>query len=124
MAEDPKVWPNAGSHFCTACKCCSENSSSSNAATLQLNVELGMSQSQVLAIMGEPQRRETHGGTEFLLYATEEGDKTALLHFIPIAIVDGRVTGLGRHVYDHVVQSKAKSDLEPSKPSPAGDPRR
>jgi hypothetical protein len=98
---------------------CSGNRSSNAGAGL-MNVEIGMTESQVLAIMGQPQRRESHGGTEFLIYATENDNKAALLNFIPIAIVDRRVTGIGRHVYDHVVRSKTQSDLnpqqEPSKP--------
>ena len=41
---------------------CSEKSTSGDAAASQLNVEVGMSQNQVLAIMGQPQRRESMAG--------------------------------------------------------------
>jgi hypothetical protein len=77
-------------------------------------VEIGMDQKEVLAIMGEPQRRETYGSTEFLIYPGDDGDKTALLDYIPIAIVDGRVTGLGRNLYNTVVRSKTQADLNSS----------
>ena len=83
------------------------------AAAGLMNVEVGMSETQVLALMGQPQRRESHGGTEFLIYATDDRSTTALLNFIPIAMVDGRVTGIGRHVYDHVVRAKTRSDKNP-----------
>ena len=81
-----------------------------------------MTESRVLAIMGQPQRRESHGATEFLIYATENDNKAALINFIPIAMVDKRVTGIGRHVYDHVVRSKAQFDLNPQQE--ASKPRR
>ena len=97
-------------------------SSSSNVRARLMDVEVGMTESQVLAIMGQPQRRESHGATEFLIYATENDNKTALISFVPIAMVEKRVTGIGRHVYDHVVRSKAQSDLRPW-PEPS-NPRR
>ena len=77
-------------------------------------VEIGMDQKEVLAIMGEPQRRERYGSTEFLIYPGDDGDKTALLDYMPIAIVDGRVTGLGRNLYNTVVRSKTQADLNSS----------
>jgi hypothetical protein len=96
---------------------CSGNAGNQAAEGL-MNVEVGMAESQVLAIMGPPQRRESHGGTEFLIYATDNGNTAALLNFLPIAMVDGRVTGIGRHVYDHVVRAKAQSELSPQ-PEPS-----
>jgi hypothetical protein len=78
--------------------------SATNAAKL-LNVEVGMTQKEVLAIMGQPPRTEIVGSTEFLIYPTDG-------NIIPIAIVDGRVTGIGRNLYDTVVRSKAQSDLK------------
>jgi outer membrane protein assembly factor BamE (lipoprotein component of BamABCDE complex) len=100
---------------------CSGNRSSNAGAGL-MNVEIGMTESQVLAIMGQPQRRESHGGTEFLIYAIENDNKAALLNFIPIAIVDRRVTGIDLHVYDQVVRSMTQSDLNPQQES--SKPRR
>jgi hypothetical protein len=93
---------------------CSEKPGDKASAGL-MNVEVGMSESQVLALMGQPQRRESQGGTEFLIYATDDRSTTALLNFIPIAMVDGRVTGIGRHVYDHVVRAKTRSDKNPER---------
>ena len=68
------------------------------------NVDVGMTQSQVLSILGQPQMREAYGPTEFLFYPTSSGSN------IPIAIVDGKVTSIGRAAYDIVVRSKAQSD--------------
>jgi hypothetical protein len=55
--------------------------------------------------MGPPQRQETYGATEFLIYSTDGTSNTALLNFTPVAIVDGRVTGTGRVLYDAVVEA-------------------
>jgi hypothetical protein len=92
------------------------------AAVGRTDVEVGMSESQVLAIMGPPQRRESQGGTDFLIYAADDRSGAALLDFIPIVMVGGRVTGIGRHVYDHVVRAKMQSDLRPG--SEPDNPRR
>jgi hypothetical protein len=74
-----------------------------------MDVEVGMTQTQVLSIFGEPQRRETYGGTEFLIYPTSANGGGQ--DFMPIAIVDGRVTGIGRNIYDNVVRSKSQADV-------------
>jgi len=67
------------------------------------NVEVGMSQSQVISILGQPKRRETYGGTEFLIYANDAGND------VPIACVEGRVTSIGRAAYDIVVRSNGQA---------------
>jgi outer membrane protein assembly factor BamE (lipoprotein component of BamABCDE complex) len=67
------------------------------------SVVVGMTQSQVFSILGQPQTREAYGPTEFLFYPASGGAN------IPIAIVDGKVTSIGRAAYDIVVQAKAQS---------------
>ena len=69
------------------------------------NVEVGMTQTQVLSILGQPQMREAYGPTEFLFYTSSYGTN------VPIAIVDGKVTSIGRAAYDIVVRSKAQSTI-------------
>jgi outer membrane protein assembly factor BamE (lipoprotein component of BamABCDE complex) len=77
---------------------------SSGAASADVsNVEVGMTRNQVLSILGQPQMRETYGPTEFLFYTSSYGTS------VPIAIVDGKVTSIGRAAYDIVVRSKAQS---------------
>jgi outer membrane protein assembly factor BamE (lipoprotein component of BamABCDE complex) len=68
------------------------------------NVEVGMTQSQLLSLLGQPLMHETYGPTEFLFYPSSTGSN------IPIAIVDGKVTSIGRAAYDIVVRSKAQTD--------------
>ena len=58
------------------------------------NVEVGMTQSQVFSILGQPQMREAYGPTEFLFYTSSYGAS------IPIAVVDGKVTSIGRAAYE------------------------
>jgi hypothetical protein len=67
-----------------------------------------MTRDEVLQIMGPPQRQEIYGSTEFLIYSTDGRSTAALLDFTPIAIVDGRVTGTGRSLYEAVVQVHSK----------------
>jgi len=67
------------------------------------NIEVGMTESQVLSIMGQPRKRETYGGTTFLIYGDEAGPS------VPIGIVGGRVTSIGRGAYDIVVRSQTQT---------------
>jgi hypothetical protein len=68
-------------------------------------IRTGMTRQEVLAILGPPQRQETYAATEFLIYSSDGTSNTALLNFTPVAIVDGRVTGTSRVLYDAVVQA-------------------
>jgi hypothetical protein len=72
------------------------------------SIRAGMTREDVLDILGPPQRQEIYGPTEFLIYSTDGTSSTALLDFTPIAIVDGRVTGKGRTLYEAVVQAHSK----------------
>jgi hypothetical protein len=85
---------------------CADATTSSGVAIVKNigDIEVGMTQNQVLSILGQPQLRETYGGTEFLIYDSDSGKG------IPIAIVGGRVTSIGRTAYDVVVRSKTQAD--------------
>lgn len=72
------------------------------------SVRVGMTRDELLALMGSPQRQEIHGSTEFWIYSSDGSSPTALLDFAPIAIVNGRVTGTGRSLYDAVVKAHAR----------------
>ena len=80
--------------------CAAANSGATNVT----NVEVGMTQNQVLALLGQPKMREAYGGTEFLFYPNDAGVS------VPLALVEGRVTSIGRAAYDVVVRSKMQSD--------------
>src|SRR5262245_13362829 len=81
---------------------CAGVKSSSTTANIS-KIEVGMTESQVLSIAGQPRMRETYGGTTFLIYADDAGTS------IPIAFVGGRVTSIGRAAYDIVVRSQAQN---------------
>jgi hypothetical protein len=66
------------------------------------NVDVGMTQNEVISILGQPKMRETYGGTEFLFYPNDAGDN------VPIAFVEGHVTSIGRAAYEIVVRSNAR----------------
>jgi outer membrane protein assembly factor BamE (lipoprotein component of BamABCDE complex) len=67
------------------------------------NIDVGMTESQVLSIAGQPRMRETYGSTSFLIYVDDRGAN------VPVALVDGRVTSMGRAAYDIVVRSQAQT---------------
>jgi hypothetical protein len=54
--------------------------------------------------------REAYGPTEFLFYPGSGGGT------VPVAIVDGKVTSIGRAAYEIVVQAKAQSASTASTP--------
>ena len=87
--------------FVAIAGCAGANSSSTTASIS--NIEVGMTESQVLSIMGQPQKRETYGGTTFLIYGNDPGPS------VPIGIVGGRVTSIGRAAYDIVVRSQTET---------------
>lgn len=88
---------------------CAGGSSGATRADVS-NVDVGMTQNQVLSILGQPQMREAYGPTEFLFYPGSSGST------VPVAIVDGKVTSIGRAAYEIVVQSKAQSASTASTP--------
>src|SRR5262249_49956233 len=84
-----------------------------NMQTARLNsIRAGMTRGEVLEILGPPQRQERHGSTEFFIYSTDGASPTALLDFTPIAIVDGRVTGTGRSLYQAIVEADSKHQAD------------
>lgn len=68
-------------------------------------IHAGMTRQEVLAAMGPPQRQEIYGATEFLIYSADGNAESPQSNLIPVAIVDGRVTGTGRAFYDAIVQA-------------------
>jgi hypothetical protein len=63
-----------------------------------MKLRMGMSREDVLATMGQPEKREAHGRLEFLIYRTDNSH-TEKMDFTPVALVDGKVTGWGRNFY-------------------------
>ena len=76
-----------------------------------MKVQVGMSRDEVVALMGQPQKREAYGKTEFLIYQTEYRGINEAGNFTPIGIVDGKVVGWGRNYYDNAVYSNVKADV-------------
>jgi len=76
-----------------------------------MKVQVGMSRDEVIALMGQPQKREAYGKTEFLIYRTDFAGTGEAENFTPIAIADGKVVGWGRNYYDNAVYSKVQPDV-------------
>ena len=68
-------------------------------------LQVGMSEEQVLVAMGEPEKRETHGQLEFLIYVTDAGIQPETLRITPVGLVEGRVSGWGKTFYDGATRS-------------------
>jgi outer membrane protein assembly factor BamE (lipoprotein component of BamABCDE complex) len=83
---------------------------SNSHASAIAKLQVGMKRDEVVALMGEPEKREAHGKTEFLFYRTNHTGISDAEDFTPIAITDGKVVGWGRDLYDTAVQSKAQAD--------------
>jgi outer membrane protein assembly factor BamE (lipoprotein component of BamABCDE complex) len=85
-----------------------QSTSNSNAIT---KLQVGMKRDDVIALMGQPEKREAYGKTEFLIYRTNHTGMSDAEDFTPIAIADGKVVGWGRNFYDTAVQSKIQADV-------------
>jgi hypothetical protein len=81
-----------------------------------MKVQVGMPRDEVLAVMGQPEKREAYGNTEFLIYRMDWRGGTEKDNFTPIAIVDGRVTGWGRNFYDTTMRSKVDANITIKQP--------
>jgi hypothetical protein len=72
------------------------------------SVQVGMTREEVVALLGAAQMIEHYGDTEFLFYSGGGASSTALSDYTPIAIVDGRVTGTGREIYNAMVEARER----------------
>jgi hypothetical protein len=81
-------------------------------------IKVGMSRDEIVGQIGQPHKQETFGTTEFLTYRTDFYDAATAQTFSPIAIVDGKVVGLGKGYYDNFVkqQAGANKDTTATKP--------
>lgn len=73
-------------------------------------LQVGMSQSQVIALMGMPYRREVYGNKEFLIYETDSYASNKL-RFTPVYLEDGKVVGWGSKYYDDPNIQKIEADI-------------
>jgi len=63
------------------------------------SLQVGMTRSAVVAQLGEPHRVETNGNMEFLFYRSPLTMAWATWTSNPIAVLDGKVVGLGSSFY-------------------------
>jgi hypothetical protein len=88
-----RVFALMASLLIAGCGPTTNNINNSNINKLQV----GMKREEVIAIMGNPEKREVNGRTEFHMYTTGNFTLT------PIAI-DGRLLGWGRRYYDDEIK--------------------
>jgi outer membrane protein assembly factor BamE (lipoprotein component of BamABCDE complex) len=76
-------------------------------AALLNNIQVGMSQVEVIEQLGKPQREEIHGTIEFLFYQTVWQIAEEAKQRNPIAVRDGKVVGLGNAYLDSITKPEA-----------------
>jgi hypothetical protein len=74
-------------------------------------IQVGMERAKVVALVGPPQRTETHGATEFLFY-TLPWPMTPF-SYNPVAVANGKVTGTGMSYYESIQKS---ANVPPRRP--------
>src|SRR5262245_11090557 len=86
--------------FLSACQS-SEKILPPNVASGLVNgsLHVGMTRAAVVAQLGEPQKVETSGNMEFLFYRAPWTMSWATWTSNPIAVLDGKVVGLGSSFY-------------------------
>jgi hypothetical protein len=62
-------------------------------------IKIGMEKAKVIETLGTPHKTETYGDTEFLFYNTPWYMAPSAITSNPIAIKDGKVSGLGQSYY-------------------------
>jgi hypothetical protein len=85
-----------------------------------LNLNVGQSKDQVLALMGKPYKTEMYVADgkplEFWLYLTEgrvvDGPGLRDSNFTPLAFENGTLKGWGRNFYDNTVRIKKDVTIE------------
>jgi hypothetical protein len=84
----------------TACQS-SEKVLPVNVASALVNgsIHTGMSRAAVVAQLGDPHRIETNGKMEFLFYSAHWTMSWGTIGSNPIAVVDGKVVGMGSSFY-------------------------
>ena len=69
-------------------------------------IQIGMSETEVVEYLGEPQRQELRGDTKFLYYATPWQIAEKAKERTPIAIRDGKIVGLGSAYLEKFTSTK------------------
>jgi hypothetical protein len=87
----------------TMCGCLSERQN----ALVNGQVKVGMEKTKVIAYLGLPQKTETYGATEFLFYDPPVLATLAAIPYNPVAIRDGKVSGVGMVYYKTFQQTGA-----------------
>jgi hypothetical protein len=76
-----------------------------------IRLRVGMTHDEVVATMGKPQIREAYGKAECLIYRTDLLIGPEAMDFTPVVLVNGKVTGWGRKIYDETRRKRASSNV-------------
>ena len=76
-----------------------------------MHLDVWMTKSEVLQILGKPYKREVYGENEFLIYETNYFAKHEKEKYTPIFFKNGKIVGWGRNYYDDAIKSKIEADI-------------
>jgi hypothetical protein len=74
-----------------------------------MQLQIGMSRDQVVALLGSPRVVETYGSVEFWLYPPDTAEDQTRA-FFAVGLVNERVTGWGADYYDMGVTGRVAAD--------------
>ena len=69
------------------------------------SLPMGISRDELIQTMGQPEKREVYGQKEFLFFLTPSEDPSPTPTLTPVALVGGKVVGIGERHYQNVVRA-------------------
>lgn len=74
-------------------------------------LQVGFDRDQVLALLGNPDKREAYGAREVLFYKVNHFESDKENRFTPVMLENNRVTGWGSKYYDGPNKQKIEADI-------------
>lgn len=73
---------------------------------------VGMTEAQVVELLGQPPKRERWGNTQFLLFETNYMSFSSSGRYTPVALVDGKVVSWDQAYYEKTVRARKHWNTE------------
>ena len=73
---------------------------------------VGMTEAQVIELLGKPPKRERWGNTQFLLFETNYFSLDSSGRYTPVALVDGKVVSWDQAYYENTVRARKHWNTE------------
>ena len=73
---------------------------------------VGMTEAQVVALLGQPPKRERWGSTQFLMFETNYLSFNSSGRYTPVALVEGKVVSWDQAYYERIVRARQDWNTE------------